>query len=311
MGQNSKHFYNSLLGLIAIVAAAGIVYVSTGADDIGQQVTVNNSVPSFTTIGAFSDSACTIPNSSLTLTEGTTSGTLYFCGVAADANGEDEIDSADQYDFVFFESGTETSACVDDDNDCYRQLNGDGITVSNCHDTICDFIVEVDDIKFHAAPAATWKGAITVADDSAASASLTMVSSVNVEELTAFTVTPNINFGSLSLGQTSSGQLVTFTNTGNVVVDANQTATADLVCSAGGSIPIGNVRRSFFPGAFGFDDGILLTLAETAITNLDMPKPIATPSDSVKNMYVKIHIPDSGVAGTCSNSVSFLAVADE
>jgi len=304
-GEKSQHhIYGIILAVIAIIALGGIVYVVSSADDVGQQVTINNTDPTIT-IAAYSDAECTSALSTLTLTEGTTSGTIYFCGTATDLNGEDEIDTAAQYDFSFYDSTDKNPTSSADDNDCYKQAAGEGIVLSNCSGTTCDYTVTMNDVKFHAEPTAVWKATMKVTDDNTAFATAT-TSNISIPELVAFSVTSSVNFGSVSLGGTSSQQTATFTNLGNVIADASQTASGAMTCTTIGSIPVGNVKRSF-SDAFAYGDGVALTATSTSITDASIAKPTASPSNQTKSMYFLIQIPSNGVAGTCSNTVTFTA----
>ena len=316
-GEKSTHaIYGIVLAVIAIVALGGIVYMVSSADDtVDQSVTVGTSAPTIGTVTVESGADCatgTILNatdSKFTLTEAGTSHTVHVCGTVTDLNGYEEVNDPTDYDVTLYDDTPEDFPCAADDNDCYEQIVGEGLTLSNCTSgTTCDFDFEIADIAYLANPSSAWKARVNVVDDASQAGDQTS-SAFGINSLTAFSITNGpVNFGTVALGGDSAQQTITFNNYGNVIVDAEQTASGAMTCTVG-SIPVGNVEWSF-TNAFEYGAGTDMTAGATSITTMSLAKSTVTGTPETKPMYLKLHIPTTGVGGSCMNTVTFTAVAN-
>ena len=315
--ENSTHsIYGIVLGIIAVVALGGIGYIVSRAEDtVNQSVVINNTEPTIDAVTMKSGVDCATgitlntTDSTFNLSEAGSTHTVHACGTATDLNGEDQIDSASQYDLELFDDVVWDYGCTANDNNCYiRTYISDpaDITISNCSGTTCDFDIKVDTIKFFA-NSSQWKGGVRVVDDDA-SAVVQTSSAFTINSLTAFSVTSAANFGTVALGGDSEQQTIIFTNYGNVIVDAEQTANGNMTCTVG-SIPVGNVEWSFTNG-FEYGAGTDMTTTATSITTMSLAKSTVTGTPETKPMYLKLHIPTTGVGGSCMNTVTFTAVAN-
>ena len=314
-GEKSTHsIYGIVLGIIAIVALGGIVYMVSSADTVDQSVTITTSAPTIASVTVKSGASCAAgtalntTDSTFSLSEAGTTHEVHLCGTATDLNGFEEINATTQYDAVLFDDAAENFPCTGDDNDCYLQPDGEGLTLSNCTSgTTCDFDFEIADIAYLANPSSSWTARVSITDDAAQAGNQTS-SAFAINSLTAFAVTSAANFGAVALDATSTEQTVTFTNYGNVAVDAEQTANGNMTCTVG-SIPVGNVEWSFSTG-FIYGAGTDMTTGATTISTMSMAKSTVTGTPVTKAMYLLLDVPANGVGGTCTNIVTFTAVAN-
>jgi len=158
----------------------------------------------------------------------------------------------------------------------------------------------------------TWTCNVTVRDSANSVAS--SAGNNSVDQLVALTILEDtISFGTMSPGQNSSvANSTNVTNMGNVAIDIQVKANADMSCSGAGTIGVGNISYNVSSGNYdtmsvkklstypliepAFDLGI-----EGIATSEGMP--------STKKEYWTIKIP-SGVRGTCNNSITVMASLD-
>ena len=308
--------YKVIFLIIAILAAVALVLLVlfyTQADDTSQTTVVGNATPTvdsvttaITTGGA--DQATITPTENSTLT-------LYFHGAATDNNGCDDFDTAGDWSMKLYRTD-QGSSCSADNNDCYAGDTGD-LTITGCTgggDLSLDY-EWTDAIQYFAdatdagSPnaATNWTAQITAVDTAAASGSGT--DTFEMASLIALNVTASVNYGTVALGADSAEQTITFTNTGNRAIDADQTADGDMTCTLDGSIPVGNAHIATLTGfTYGTADQALTSGATTVDMSLAQRTSEVTPSTD--DWFAILRMPGTGVSGTCSNTVTFTAKAD-
>jgi hypothetical protein len=149
-----------------------------------------------------------------------------------------------------------------------------------------------------------------VVTDSGSLSGNAVSSTSEVSSLISLNVTASIAYGSLALGDTSAAdQTVTITNTGNRNMDADVKADGNMACTGVGSITVGQVKYSLSGGFTYASAGTAMTTSDANVNNSTAQR-TNDASASTTAVYFKIQIPTTGVAGTCSNTLTFTAIAD-
>lgn len=304
-----------VLALVVVAALVSVVFFYTKADDTGQTAEVGNAAPTVDTV----TSAITTggeDQATITPTENSTK-TLYFHGTATDNNGCDDFDTAADWSMKLFRTD-QTSGCSADNNDCYAGSTDD-LTITGCTGAAdLNLAYEwTDDIQYFAdatdagSPnaATTWTISITAQDTAAATGNNT--DTFEMGSLLALNVTASVNYGTVALGADSAEQTITFTNTGNRAIDADQTADGDMSCTGPGSsdIAVGAAHIATLTGfTYGVADQALTTTATTVDMSLAQRTSEVTPSTD--DWFAILRVPGTGVGGTCTNTITFTAKAD-
>ena len=130
----------------------------------------------------------------------------------------------------------------------------------------------------------------------------------DIGSLIAFDVSPSIDYGTVVFGQTSGKKQVTFVNKGNRVLDASFLSNGPMVCQGGGTIPSEDVHLSLQP-TDAFAD--MTSISSLAVKMLQLglaKKTLGSDPEPTAFMYAQLFMPEhAGVAGTCSNSLTFTA----
>ena len=254
--------------------------------------------------------------SSISLVENSTK-TVYIHGSASDVDGCIEIDAIGQWTVkAFRENMTDQQNCTADKNNCYSATSG---SIDNCSggaDTDLDYEGSMN-IQYYADAtdagssysSEVWVSFVKVIDDTSKAGYTT--DTWEMSSLIALNVTSSINYGTIALGADSAEQTITFTNTGNRDIDADQTATGNMTCTGPGSsgIAVGAAHISATQGfTYGTGDQALTTTATTVNMSLAQRTDDATPSTD--DWYAILRMPATGVGGTCTNTVTFTAKAD-
>ncbi len=238
---------------------------------------------------------------------------IYVHGSATDYDGCTEINDVSRFSIKIFRADL-GDLCSGDNNNCYT-IAGGSTTVSGCtgggdYDLNYEGYV---DLQYYADPtdsgtysAANWSAKVQVTD----SPGLPNINFDNFEmnSLIAFNVTASVDYGTIALGADSTQQTITFTNTGNRRLDADQTASGDMACSGEGSVnvPVGNAHLSLNDGfTYGVSDQALTITA----TNFDLDIEARTNDASplTKNAYLILRLPSLGVRGSCTNTITYTA----
>lgn len=297
-------------GLLLIVV---VVNLRSRADDSSTSATISNAAPTINTL-YFSESSQGSSISDLSLNENTTK-PLYVYGSYTDNNGCADVSSLT---LQLYQNGSATTGCSYNDRNCYNSNSTGyscnfttvpGDTCSGGTDVTANYECTVP-IQFFADAtdsgpfsAYDWVGRIEATDASSTSGYLTGLLTINT--LTALDVGSSINYGSLSIGQTSaSDETLAITNTGNN--DSLQVlgSGTNMSCTVG-SIPVGNQRYAL---ASGVGYGYMTSLTGSPVNlGATISKATALASPSTYNTFWKLQIPSSGVAGTCYGTSTFSA----
>ena len=203
--------------------------------------------------------------------------------------------------------------CAADDANCY-QLASPSCTFSNCSGVSCALTCSAD-VQYFADPtdigtfsADTWKARVSVFDNAALTSSST---SAGVELLTlrAISVTPLINYGTLSVGSDtgSNDATSTVTNSGNSSNDLELSGT-DL--TAGGST-IAVTNQKYASTTFTYSSCAYCAALSTSPTSYeaDLPKPTSTASVS-DDLFWGLFVP-VGTGGVPHQGENiFMAISD-
>jgi hypothetical protein len=200
---------------------------------------------------------------------------------------------------TIWDSVASTEGASDDDNEHYTDVSCDlGTNTSATERPVtCSF-----SLHYHANPS-TWTCKIRSYNSTNDAASNSNDATVN--QLVALDVVEaSINFGNMDLDETSSSDVsATVQNIGNIRIDVKLSGDS-FACSSGTLSPE-TVRYS---ATSGNSYSSMTELTGTAIT-LDLNIAKSTGSPSTKDTYWKISIPNSGVGGSCSNTITFTAVS--
>jgi hypothetical protein len=158
----------------------------------------------------------------------------------------------------------------------------------------------------------TWTANITAVDSESAQISGTDDNTVNA--LVALdVVNATVDFSSLELGTNStSATALSVRSQGNAIIDAQFKGT-NYTCTTTGEIPVVNTQYGLSTGTY---DELTTGLTEEDVTQTGFDLGIRgsggseNGANSDKIEYWGIKIPTSGVAGTCTNTLTVTAIAD-
>lgn len=262
-----------------------------------------------TTVAATSGGAET----TLTLVEATTT-TLYVWGQITDPDGCADVAVNGTVTGKFYRSNLfNTYNCSADNNDCYAISN------NNCAKTGCagpgdnSFNYECTiPIQYYAdsTTAGThlttdWTARITATD--AAQTTGVNADIIEMNTTIAHNVIPTVAYGTIDLGQESAEQVFSIENTGNSGIDIDFSVNGDMVCN-NGTVPAGNVHYASTSG-FPYANAIPLSTTATEY-ELDLTPRSNDSQPASKPLFFKLKLPDAGLAGTCSNTLTTVSKAD-
>jgi hypothetical protein len=316
--------YGILFTVIAAVALIALVYmavVRSQADTSSQSTVVANAAPTVDTVLTAIASGG-VDQATVSPTESSTA-RVYLRGVATDNNGCNDIDTPANWAYRSYRTDIAGgNACTADNNDCYVG-NTTNLTFTNCTgagDLNLDYEGYVD-LQFYgdatdtgsANAATTWTSWVRAVDESA-SATGELTDTYEYNSLIALGVDAAVNYGTVVLGADSSVQTVTFTQTGNRSFDFNRSADGDMVCNGQGSsnIPIGQVKRHLTDSAFAWTDAAAAAISTTATEDeFNMGRRTNDGVALTKAYYMRLRMPATGLRGTCTNTATFTAIAEE
>lgn len=319
---SSTRLFGILFTIIAVVALVGLIYmlsVRSSADDSAQSTTVSNANPTVDTVltaiasgGADQANVNPVENSTRT---------LYIRGQATDNNGCNDLDTAANWNLDVYRTNVASgSACTTDNNDCYKDVTTSNLTFTGCtgagdlnidYEWTAALQYYADGTDAAAVNAATtWTAGVTAGDE-AAGVSSVVTDTFEYNSLIAFDITATVPYGTLALGADSAQKTVTFTQTGNRDLDADQTASGDMICNGSGSqnIPVANARLSLTNG-FTYGTGDAALGAGPLNFNLTLGRRTNDGAALTKDSYLILRVPATGLRGTCSNTLTFTAKAD-
>ena len=262
-------------------------------------VGIQNTVPTMGTATLFNQAAA---DAAITLSAG---GTVVVTASATvtDVNGGADISSASG---MLYHS-TSTSPGSDDENihitnaTCTLGTPSGNDVVATCKFTM-NFMALVG----------TWTANITAVDSLSAQVSGTDDNTVNA--LVALdVVNATVDFSSLELGTNStSATALSVRSQGNAIIDARFKG-GTYTCTTTGTIPVGNTKYGLTTGTY---DELTTALTADDVTQTGFNLGIrgsggsANGANSDKIEYWGIKIPTTGVAGTCTNTLTVTAIAD-
>ncbi len=303
--KNINHYMILGLGFFTLALAMVVSLTITSFDVVGAnnvstitRVNITNTEPTLYEV--------TIP-SSIDLTPGNT--TLVNCtGYVYDVNGWSDINTSNAtlYDTTYGDGTTFDNNFRYQNNSCTcTQLDAEQFNAT----CTCGFNV------LYYANNGTWQCNMTIADEFGLSD--TRNSSYGTINTVIGINAPNeIDFGNLSVTETSSEIIANISNFGNVPInvslrgyggtDPSNQNNVSMVCEIG-NITSGNERYAPISGV-DYNNMINLTNITTMISNLTLP--VRTDDSAYGNdtnsTYWRIYIPSS-ISGACNGTVEFYA----
>ena len=323
-----------LLGVAGLLILLIFLVIRSQADDTQPTVTLENIRPSIISINigttdGGNEVMTATPTSSVDLTEGTTR-RIYYTGTLEDLNGCKEIESGTNNP-ITVTSHRISVADPGGDSNSYNQTstyfadmpNFNQCTLTNCaggSDTQLEYSCYHDfqyyaDITTTNTPKGTgeseyWEVEITIRDqDNLFSSSSTMPRLFEIYPLTAVDVSSSINYGSLSLGATSTEQSLSIVNTGNDNTTDLDMAGTDMTCTTG-TIASENQFYTLTSESYGSAP----TLSNSSSTiDFNLAKRTSTlGGQSASIVYWKLNIPtdEGSLAGSCIGTTTIYATPD-
>ena len=242
---------------------------------------------------------------------------LYVYGSITDLDGCEDVAVYGTVTGKFYRSnlGT-TDNCTNDNNDCYPLTN------ANCTKTGCSgpgdntFNYECTaDIQYYADSTTAgiqsttdWTAKVKATDQ--ATNNSTNTDTIEMNTLLGVDVPTNMSYGTINLDTVGPEQTYAITNSGNSGIDVRLKVDGDMVCAGQGSsnIPAGNTHYSGTTG-FNWADGVALTTAYVDY-ELNLAPRVNDAVAAIQNMFFKLKLPVAGLRGSCTNTLTTIAVAD-
>jgi hypothetical protein len=220
-------------------------------------------------------------------------------------------------------TGCDTSAEANS-NHCYPEITCTQVegTCTDISDASADYTCS-SSIQYYADPTDsdtqypddTWLSTIKAIDDDTSFDDTEVVTGVEMNSLTAFSVTNSINFGLLAIGQSNDplDKTTTTTPTGNVGIDQEVSGSANMctdypTCSEGTPIAVSYQKYSL-TSPTSYATGVTLTTSAVE-TELNVPK-VITGTPTTKDTWWGILIPSGTLAGAYSGTNTLTAVKGE
>lgn len=291
-----------------------IVVVVSVVLGIGRAYVVLAAVPTVDTTTAAQTSGGS--QASFNLTE-SSSVVLYVHGSITDTDGCEDVAVNGTVTGKFYRSNVAAADnCTNDNNDCYPLTN------ANCTKTGCtgpgDNIFNYEctaDIQYYADSttagthsATNWTAKVKATDQATNFGTLT--DTIEMNTLIGLDVPANMSHGTISLDTVGSEQTYPITNSGNSGMDVRFKVDGAMICNGQGSdnIPAGNTHYSGTSG-FIWADGTALTTADVEY-ELNLAPRSNDAAAAIQNMFFKLKLPVSGIRGSCTNTLTTIAIAD-
>lgn len=320
--------YGALFALLAIAALFALMFVRSLTDDATQQSGITNSVPTINTVKVASTSdtgSYSSETAAITFTNENATNNIYVHGLATDNNGCTQLKKANAaWTLVVHRTeATNGAACTSNNNDCYTYNTAAAeaiMTEDTCTEDGTDILHQYEftvPLQYYADPTSasaptyasgTWTASVGVTD-SAGGAATAGTDTFEVNTLNALSVTGTIDFStstggsSMALGSTStSDTTMTVTNSGNNTIDVELSGSA-LDCGAGyADIAVGNSHYSS-AAATAYASMTALSATPTELNGFGLAKS-NNGAAATSSVYWKLSIPSTGVAGTCSSTIT-------
>lgn len=323
--------YGALFALLAIAALFALMFVRSLTDDSTQSSGITNTVPVLTNtvkVASTSDTATYASESAaITFTNENATNNIYVHGQAVDSNGCTQLKKANAaWTLVVHRTeATNGAACTANNNDCYTYLTAAAeaiMTEDVCTEDGTDIIHQFEftvplwsyaDPTSASAPtysAGTWTASVGVTD-SAGGAATPGTDTFEINTFNALSVGGTVDFSddaggsSLALGFSPTGaqeSSMTVTNTGNNTIDVELSGSA-LDCGAGyADIPVSNSKYSS-AALTAYASMTALSATPTELNGFALAKS-NNGAAATSNVFWKLSIPATGVAGTCSSTIT-------
>lgn len=322
---NSHTGQRWLLAVLMLVAGVlifmNLFLLRSRADNASSSASVNNEVQVISTIRMCQTRGCsTSYTGTLTPTE-SSSVTMYLEATYSDGNGCLDVASSTNSNqaSLYRESVTCTASANFDDRKCYgKEWNKNGVCNTTCSadGTIgtmsCAFPIwwNADATDGGTYESQKWVGFLETVDMGSSSQTSSTptfeIGTLNALDLSA----ASVNFGSIALGGTGSDQTLNIINTGNNnALDLTLLAT-NMSCDKVGSINATNIRMATNADVSYVTKGLSAFTFSTSnqnITTFDLLKSIttSTATRASSTVYLQLGLPSSGVAGTCTGTITF------
>jgi hypothetical protein len=247
-------------------------------------------------------------NNSIDLSENSSIG-ISWVSTVTDADGYTNLASATG---KIYRSGVGVS-CTNDDNNCYSDASCDFFNCSaNSCSALCSaniyFFAEATDVGSGYA-GQHWEALVQATDNQTEIGSTTTSNTiVDVNSLTGFSIGSSLVYGEVFAGSDtgSSNTVTTITNTGNSLI--NLEITGDYMCTDYPSCSQSSINpnyQQFKTSTFVYGNGTTLSIAPQVV-NIGISKATTHPSNSSKNLYWGIGIPNANDPGNYQGSTTIL-----
>jgi hypothetical protein len=302
MNQDGKWDFS----LVDVSSPAGTTYCLRVVKSDGTQLDSYNSLPEIHTEAAPTFSGITVNgNQSISLMMATTT-LVQTTGTVSDLDGYGNIVSVGGTLYL----STSSPACVQNDNSCYIQTS---CPLSGCSGQSCTATCSYN-VQYFADPTdsgtpwagQSWLGAMTATDVDGATTTATSSSGVTLLSLLALSVTPSINYGTLSPGSTTAtlNQPVVVTSTGNVSL--NVTLYGSAMTSGANSISVGG--EAYATSQVAYASGSTLTVTPGVLFPLNEKKTTVSSTPATSTIYWGIKIPIPEPTGNYTGTNTFIGV---
>lgn len=320
-----------LLGIAGLLILLIFINLKNKADDGSATTTYSASstapvISSFTMCDYNANHAtggvCGSASTTITLAESNSSGTsggntIYLTGTVTDANTMDEFDDAGTDALTYYVTNGSIMSCAPDsqaDRTCYSRDNQNtvGCILQNGYlstATSATFSCAIT-LHYNAQPGATWTAAVRAKDGATYTDNEQLASNFTIASTTAVSVPSDITFttsgGAVPLGTVSDAQSLTVYNVGNTTADYKVYAT-DMSCTKGSSTinASDRIAYSLSSVAYGSMTSSTESLGTAALVDANITPSTASTTVSSRAVYTRLHVPSSGVGGTCSGTVVF------
>jgi hypothetical protein len=220
---------------------------------------------------------------------------------------------------LFMGGGSGCSTSLDaNNNNCYPEITctvNTG-TCTGAGDASANYTCTVN-LQYYADPTdantqypdQTWLSTIFATDLNTETGQGTVSQGVNVNSLMAFNITTEINYGSLSIGESNDplDRITTITPTGNIGLNHEVSGPANMctdfpICT-GGTIPIGYQKYALSEST-SYDSATALSTTDTEVST-NVPKPISHPP-TTKSIWWGMLVPEETGPGTYDGSITII-----
>lgn len=337
MPKSEQHAYSHyvlavLLGIVGLLIILIFVSLRSQADDTTTTATITNATATIDSITVSTVQGTGGAAVATVTTAENTSMNIYVHGTFTDNNSCQEVATSTGSGYILVQLERTNQGTCDYQSDAgsnnyvscivWQASANSSVNDANASTTFssCDSATDptgsfdtrfplfwnIDETEVGQHVATDWTGT-AVAHDGTTYGTTSSGDTFEVDERKALDVTAAIDFGSLSVGSTSSAQTVTVTHTGNSDTQDAQIEGTNLTCSTG-TLWYDLMRYSSTSGdAWSVYQQVASSAADQ---NLQMSKAAVTTSASTDSSFIKLEVPtptSSIFAGTCAGTLTFTA----